>query len=226
MEFEVKYNIDQRKVVDVEYWLDRALVPDPTYPDSIVSSIYFDSFSLNSFREKLDGDYLKTKYRIRWYGPSDTQQSSTSSAVAQVKRKIGNRRLKESLPLDLAPSRLDDCSLGSSELIEYRRYFDTMNSPPETALFPVVLVRYRRKRYLEQSSGLRVCIDYDINAASLNVLIINNPRSLQLCSAVVELKGARDDLPPALQPLLLMGCRKTEFSKYASCLLKLTQDFH
>ena len=162
MEYEIKYNIDQSSIPDVEYWLDRVLIPGPAYPDSIVSSIYFDSYELNSYREKLNGDYLKTKYRIRWYETPGITQSSNFPVVAQTKRKRGNIRIKESMPIDIDPMCLLNNSIDSAKIIDCQSHFNSMKCPPEETLFPVVLIRYRRKRYLEPISGLRVCIDYDI----------------------------------------------------------------
>lgn len=221
MEFEVKYKIDQRNILDIEYWLDRVLIPDPAYPDSIVSSIYFDSYALKSYREKLDGDYLKTKYRIRWYETPDLAQSTNFITVAQIKRKYGNLRMKESLSIN--PLCLHNNVIDSKKIADCQTHFNTMEYPPEEALFPIALIRYRRKRYLDQISGLRVCIDYDIEAPCFSAHI-SSPRTVQLYNGVLELKGASEELPQILQPILRMGCRKTAYSKYSSCLQKLTQD--
>ena len=92
--------VQTEDVPDVEYWLDRVLTPDPAHPDSIVSSIYFDSYGLNSYREKLDGDYLKTKYRIRWYETPGIVQSKELLIVAQIKRKLGRVRIKDTVPAE------------------------------------------------------------------------------------------------------------------------------
>ena len=226
MEFEVKYYIDQLGIPDVEYWLDRVLTPDPVYPDSIVSNIYFDSYGLKSYREKLDGDYLKTKYRIRWYETPGIAKSKDFHIVAQIKRKIGRVRIKESVPIKFNPSWLQShclASIDTQEISDCQQHFYPMNYPPEEVLYPSVLISYRRKRYLESMSGLRVCLDYNIEAKCFGAHI-GNSRAVYLHNGILEIKGESEGLPQALQPLLSMGCRKTAFSKYSSCLQQFTQD--
>ena len=53
--------------------------------------------------EKIDSDYLKTKVRVRWYGPGD---SRASTVFAEVKHRIGNRRDKVRVMLDVTAAEL------------------------------------------------------------------------------------------------------------------------
>src|SRR5512143_3813034 len=50
-------------------WLRHVCLPDPAHPDATVSTLYYDTPALDSYREKREGEFVKTKCRLRWYDP-------------------------------------------------------------------------------------------------------------------------------------------------------------
>jgi hypothetical protein len=48
-------------------WLEFHLVRDPKYYHSPIFSLYYDTPGLRFYGEARNGDYLKTKVRLRWY---------------------------------------------------------------------------------------------------------------------------------------------------------------
>ena len=190
---------------------------------SLVETIYFDNPRLESLEEKLGSDYLKTKIRLRWYDHSP-------AVWLEVKRRVGSRRKKLRLPLAaLAPTPIDGRELS-------RRSFDSPGLAQVPALLadagvdvradlrPAVHLTYRRERFLEPSSGLRISLDSEITILRIAdwAAAVPGIRRLQgnlRSPFLVELKGGSRDLPPALAALAALDGRRESFSKYSFCLL-------
>ncbi|MBR1609174.1 MAG: VTC domain-containing protein, partial [Kiritimatiellae bacterium] len=73
--------------------LDAALPPDGLHPADRVNSVYFDTHDLRGLAEKENGDNLKTKIRLRWYGrPGET--AGDVPAFLEAKHRVGAARRK------------------------------------------------------------------------------------------------------------------------------------
>lgn len=48
--------------------LEGNCTPDDYFAEGFVNSIYFDTPGFSSYSEKANGDNIKTKIRLRWYG--------------------------------------------------------------------------------------------------------------------------------------------------------------
>src|SRR5215470_13619678 len=71
--------------------------PDDQFPENVVHSIYFDSPDLASYAEKANGDYLKTKLRLRWYAERRERASEAGgpwTAWLELKMRTGSRGAK------------------------------------------------------------------------------------------------------------------------------------
>ena len=55
------------------------------FPDRQINSIYFDDFSFSSFEDSIEGNCLRTKTRLRWYGSKNDEVS----AILELKKKQG-----------------------------------------------------------------------------------------------------------------------------------------
>ena len=60
--------------------LEAVCAPDDEFPGNIVHSVYFDTPDLASYAEKANGDYLKTKLRLRWYARSAARRHADGGA--------------------------------------------------------------------------------------------------------------------------------------------------
>ena len=213
-DFELKFVGEPWRTGSALRWLRLVCLPDPSFPESTVFTVYYDTPTLDCLLEKRNSDYLKTKIRLRWYRVGDR---ATDSAFLEVKSRYGSRRekLRVTLPFRSAwqtrgfldtPSLRDVPGLlrpeGLAGLDDYR---------------PVLQVRYRRHRFIEPQSGLRISLDSDIRAPAVSRAGGLIPNPLPLPTAVFELKGRRDHFPERLQVLTRLGFRKASFSKYAAC---------
>ncbi len=83
---------------------------------------------------------------------------------------------------------------------------------------------YRRERFIEAASGLRISLDSEITALRIADWAAAAPGIRRLpgnlrSPILVELKGGSRDLPPALATLAALGGRRESFSKYSFCLV-------
>jgi hypothetical protein len=67
LKVEEKYVGGESLKARAQAWLEHACLPDPLFPEGTVTSIYYDTAALTSYDEKRQGDFLKTKCRLRWY---------------------------------------------------------------------------------------------------------------------------------------------------------------
>jgi hypothetical protein len=88
---------------------------------------------------------------------------------------------------------------------------------------PLMLIRYRRDRFVEPASGARVSLDAEIAAVAVNPLCISTFDGSALDLGILEVKGAEERLPDALRPLLQLGARKVSFSKLLGVYQHLTR---
>lgn len=196
------------------HWLRLVCRPDPVFPESTVFTVYYDTPALDCLREKHNSDYLKTKIRLRWYV---VDGRVTDAAFLEVKSRFGSRREKHRVTL---PFQSAWPTHGSLDIPSLRRVLrlarpDGLMVPDDYR--PVLLVRYRRRRFIEPHTGLRASLDSDIGAPAVSRAEGLTPNRLPLPVTVFEFKGPRDHLPESLRVLTTLGFRKASFSKYAAC---------
>lgn len=135
-----------------------ALAEDPHGTGAVyrVASLYFDSPGRLAFREKLDGEYRRRKFRLRWYPLPGEGEGAMSAAFMEIKHRIDQRVLKERLPLDPAgareiladPERLRDLR----EFVLGRRGEETVGSIlrqlERQHLQPVAVISYVREAWM------------------------------------------------------------------------------
>jgi SPX domain protein involved in polyphosphate accumulation len=212
-------------VYRIVQWLEARCFPDPVFPDSIISSIYYDTPSLHFLREKINSDFFKTKIRLRWYADSETEKPEVKSYL-EAKYKMGSRREKIRKETHISGDWLSKVNLNDQALKNVPLMFLSYNKALPRPIFPVFDVNYRRIRFVEPTSGARLCIDYDICSSRVNWQILPKVPPIRLQTAVFELKGKSKDLPRALYPLTAMGCRKYSFSKYSVCYKKIIREMY
>ncbi len=190
--------------------------PDAEHPANVVSSLYYDTRDRRGLYGKLNSDFLKTKFRLRWYRDLDGR-FSTPGSFFEVKQRIGGTRHKRRIAAPFDASWLDEASPGEPALARITELLRShgVHAPP---LVPVFVIRYERHRFLEPSSGLRVNLDRRITVTSSHPHVTGPRFRVALTQAVLEVKGARaEELPRPLWPALRLGCRLGSFSKYATC---------
>lgn len=199
-------------------WLGHACDPDPAYPAGTVTSVYYDTLDLASYREKLNGDFVKSKVRLRWYEDEARPGAAGGEAFLELKRRVGaaRRKLRQPVVLDrawLTRVPLDDPDLRA---LPYRAGGPLLPGlPPD--LHPTLALTYRRRRYVCPRSGARVALDTGVRVTRLNPARLPAAGLPALAVVVVEVKGPAVEVP-WLGELFRAGFRLRAFSKYAACM--------
>ena len=218
---ELKFTIGNRRTPRVIAWLASVCRADPVYPQAAVSSIYFDTLRWHSLGEKLDSEYLKSKFRLRWYALPGRPPEAGDPVFAEAKFRIGVVRRKLHVRAPYCAGWIQDVALGAPRLRDFPRFLQAQGVPVRHELFPAFVVSYQRRRYIDPVSGLRLCVDSEIGAPRVNPTVLPGAAPVRLETAAVEVKGACAELPAHLHTLTDLGCRKTSFSKYAVCYQKI-----
>lgn len=197
-------------------WLEFHAVRDPEFYFSPVLSLYYDTPGLRFYREVCDGDYLKTKVRLRWYQKALAGQQHGLDCYLEIKRKSGARRYKSRQHLTLEPRCLTGDIFSQREIMAAPEALPEVRPAARGVLVPILIVEYERYRFIEPRSGARIALDVGIHCSRANPAYLTGAPPVHLSTGVLEVKGALDALPGCLRPMQ-RHLRKQSFSKYARC---------
>lgn len=185
-----------------------------------VNNIYLDQLGFKAFYDNIDGNFYRTKYRVRWYGDLF---GKVVKPVLELKIKRGLMGRKESFaltPFVLEPGfkheDLNEC-FRQSKLPK-----DLLDQLVN--LQPVLLNSYERRYFLSKDKKYRITVDSDLKYFRLNRL-----GSSFLCKyhdktlAVVELKYDRSDDMMAKDIAVYLDLRLSKNSKFVQGVSHLYQ---
>ena len=195
---------------------------DPEFPSAIVWTIYYDTPALVSLGEKLNSDYLKRKIRVRWY--SDLKGRVTGPAFVEAKLRLGTRRSKARARLPYPADEISRWDLQDTRLQCLPLLLRDQGVLGQDAWQPMMLLRYRRDRFIEPLTQSRVSLDAEIAAVRVNPRFVSVTDRSPLATAVLEVKGGAEKLPVVLRPLLALGSRKSAFSKLLVAYAHVTRN--
>jgi len=218
---ELKFILPDGRVDLARGWLERICRRDPEFPAAVVWTIYYDTSGLISLSEKINSDYLKQKIRVRWY--SDLDGRAAGPSFVEAKLRVGTRRTKVRARLPYPAEELAGWDLQDPRLRALPMRLQEHGILARDFWQPVMLIRYRRDRFIEPLSRSRVSLDADIASAAVNPTFLSAADYTALGSAVLEVKGPGDELPLALRSLLQLEIRKSSFSKYLRVYSHMTR---
>ena len=222
-EFELKYTFPAILLNSIEGWLAVTCKKDEMYPESRVQSIYLEATDARSYLEKINSDFFKTKFRVRWYETKEGcpfDDKNQTSVFLEKKMKVGAKRLKKRWASSKSFDELKQNGLNSAfHGIWYHEFIK--KSEVSDFLQPFIQISYTRKRYVEPNSGVRLSLDCDIRVEKTNSLFLPPPPDSALDVGVFEIKG-KEDVPPAMVAFLTSNIvNKDRFSKYERCISSL-----
>jgi len=181
-----------------------------------IRSLYFDDPFGTAYQDKLNGESIRKKYRIRMYN------NNFSYIKLEAKHKVYNMTYKEEqeIPLDVCEriinkeSRnipINGTDLLSKFLIETKLY----------GLQPAVIVDYRRLAYVHPASDVRITFDENIRSGMYSFDMFNRKLDTQsVCmNDLVEIEIKYNEYIPEHIQLILNSVPKSRIalSKYALC---------
>ena len=182
---EDKYVLTTKDMASMESRISTILSPDSEGSCYTVSSLYFDDIFNSCYNETINGNPIRTKYRIRIYN------NSFDTIKLEVKHKQYNRIQKNSCLISLAEmnslingeeipiiSSHSSVALNSDFLNSDTLNSDSLHSisDPRVAfnlaiatrgLRPKVIVTYERYAYVHPSGNIRITFDRNIRGSSM-----------------------------------------------------------
>jgi hypothetical protein len=224
-EFEIKFRLAASLAETFHQFLSAHCRPDPLYPEAIVSSIYLDTRDLAFLEEKINSDYIKWKVRLRWYTGPDGRPIGDDSFF-EVKRKFGSRRVKHRIVSGVPAARCATIGWHDPAFLAGVRELNRRGMIPIAGgLFPVMEIRYRRRRYVDRTTGRRIALDDSICVPRANPMMLPRHSAAPHQFAVLEFKGGDGEMPIGYHPLTRMGAHHTSLSKYLELWLRARADW-
>lgn len=211
--YECKYRLAAARAESLRVHLAARARPDREHPENRVHTLYFDTPRLRTRGDKIDGDYVKRKLRLRWYaaGPGE---APARRAWLEVKAKAGSRGGKWRLELDWTPP-ADAASLGHAALVDLEGLVRERGGHD---LRPSCWLSYRRHRWVWPADASRIALDREIRIEwSASWIPKRRPDPLPPL-AIVEWKGSLPTPGPSLVRLFGRRARREAISKYSLCL--------
>lgn len=223
--YEIKFVMPLDKMNSIRRAISELLDPDEHNGNHgyHVHSLYFDSPDLDWFWEKVEGERIRTKMRIRIYPEESLQASET--AFVELKLKTGNivhkRRvaLATSRALDLCEGRLlDELACPDQVLCE-----EIGVMVHALALRPTAITSYSRMAFTseESYSRLRITFDTSCRARIHELDLLSDATSfsfLPVNMGIMEIKTA-GSIPGWLLHLLQVKRLKiNRMSKYCTAV--------
>lgn len=195
--YEIKYLIDEMAVPALREALAVRMDTDPHSPHGgyPVTSLYYDTDSLQFYWEKIEGLRFRRKLRVRLYG--DPAAATDDSTVhVEIKQRVNRVTQKRRLPLPygVARSWLDelrrpDCAS------EHQGFVNEVSGLVASLdLRPVATTGYLREAFVgrEIDTGLRVTIDHRVHGRDRDFHFASGAQNRFIIPpklAVVELKA-------------------------------------
>jgi VTC domain len=202
-------------------WLDFHLVRDPVFYHGPVVSLYYDTPSLSFYGQVCDGDFIKSKIRLRWYQTQFPPEQRSVTCYLEIKRKYGARRQKQRQNVTLETRFVVGDLFSEPAILEAPNRMPEARALGQSILLPILVVHYERFRFIDPRSGSRISLDTGIVCSRANSAYLPGTAPVALGSDVIEVKGVLDGLPDCLLPVS-RHLRKQSFSKYATCCALLT----
>jgi hypothetical protein len=188
--------------------IEAVCLQDARFAEDDVNSIYFDTPTRMLLSQKESSDYLKTKIRLRWYGRSARSEGETGiRAFLERKSKKGTVRCKPRIEVQVPEVMLRE---GSEDMEGVARAVaEPLRelAPDLGFLFPMIVIRYRRARFVEPFSAARISLDGAIRFSAVNGRFFPATAARMLTHGVLEVKNADGQLPSTLLAAPLFSVR-------------------
>lgn len=214
---EVKHEIGIAELFILRQRLRAVMQPDKyaTNGRYFIRSLYFDTPDDKALREKLDGVYIREKYRIRLYN------HDLSFLRLERKYKMGALGYKETAALTADEAQAiaggDTAWMAQKDNAVLRGFYERMLWD---RLRPKVIVDYMREPFVYVPGNVRVTLDYDIRTGlGCTDFLRDDCVTIPVKDAPCILEVKWDEyLPDVIRAAVQLDeCHSIAYSKYAAC---------
>ncbi|QOR36573.1 polyphosphate polymerase domain-containing protein [Clostridium sp. 'deep sea'] len=160
---ELKYMINKMEYHIIVNKLSKILNRDNNSINNnyTVSSLYFDNFNNKAYHDKLNGEAIRHKFRVRYYN------NNTERLKLEQKSKINQITIKQSVlltKLELTQIFKSNFNflLAKNHLLYYKFYQQLQHE----LLKPKVIVKYQREAFIHKAGRLRITFDKQVKTAN------------------------------------------------------------
>ena len=217
--FERKFYLPESIIPFAAHLLAHCCPQDRQYPRGTIYSVYYDTPDLEYFNDSQEGNYGRVKVRVRWYD-SPPADSESTTVFLEVKSKRGYAGSKQRKSFAIPSERLGDSAL-SQGVLPYPAVMHglaELGYCPPNLLQPLIVISYRRLRFVERMTGSRVSLDWDIRSTRISQGAGRREGTIRMEGGVIENKGQSPEIPTTLQSIRELGTDWSRYSKYASCV--------
>ena len=201
-------------------WLEFHALRDPAFYRGPIISLYYDTPSFDFYHEARNGDYLKTKVRLRWYQNAFSSADQAVDCFFEIKRKRGALRHKQRQAVTLPARCLGGDLFSAAQVVDLPRETGGFGCFNRGIVIPMMVVEYQRCRYVDAQSGARIALDFTIGCERVNASYVAGMIPFESMFGVLEVKSRGAELPEFLRPMRRYLNRQS-FSKYALCCQRL-----
>ena len=168
---ELKYLINQLEYQVIVKKLSKILKRDNNSINNnyTVSSLYFDNFNNKAYQDKLSGELIRHKFRIRFYN------NNTNYLKLEQKSKVNQVTFKHAVLLTkLELNKIYNNNFGfllTKKQLLYLKFYQQLQ---HELLKPKVIVKYQREAFTHKAGRLRITFDKQIKTANNHTNIFAN----------------------------------------------------
>ena len=211
---EIKYEIDENVFNLLNYNLNTFLRKDEYCDDYYtISSIYFDNFNKESYKQVTNGISRRWKYRIRYYNHND------KCIKLEKKFKLNGYTKKDSI--NITKKELD--GILNNKLKVNKKNQPLLNEvilKMQTELLrPIIYIEYERIPYVYKLGNVRITLDYNIRYSKrFDDLFDKNKNFYYINNRILEVKYSEFIPEFILERINVTRLNQTSFSKFKTCI--------
>lgn len=184
-----------------------------------VNNIYFDTTNYTDYQASVNGNDLRRKYRIRWYGDL-TREFINPHLECKYKRGLsGGKDICELLPINLGEE---------FDILEYnamlKRRFHTLDDKQQFMIGemlsrnPVLINTYDREYFITADEKYRLTVDENMLFYSYNTINLSKTPIISASDTniILEIKFDVNDVDGARELINELGYRLGKNSKYVN----------
>jgi hypothetical protein len=217
--FERKFYLPAAKIPFAAHLLMHCCMKDRQYPKGTIHSVYYDTTDDAALHDSSEGNPIRNKIRVRWYDtPQET--SDTTPVFLELKSKDGFAGTKQRKKILVPTQRLTNPAMRGSilDLTTIHQTLFQFGYYPDGLLHPAIYISYRRLRFEDVLTGVRISLDGHIHSSMVLPHLNGHGGPLLMHGGVIEIKGPSMDIPRAVQSIRYLGTDWSRYSKFAACL--------
>ena len=174
------------------------------YPNRQINNIYFDTSTLSTYWDNVDGVAERKKYRVRWYNDDVTKIEKPHFEVKNRIFELGTKKI----------TRIDDFDLDNLRFLT--RIVNELSDAPGR-LQPIIMNSYKRSYYGTSDGKFRITIDWHVRYFSMMFAQRFTRYAVQDFNAtILEIKYDKKDDDFTDRITQFFPFRQTKSSKYVT----------